>query len=195
MSPSKAKPPVGLLAMQGAYKRHGEVFSALRVPTLEVRTREELKEVQALVIPGGESTSMYKLLQKSGLWESLGERIESGMPVMATCAGIILLAGEITNFRQPILGALDISVERNAYGRQTDSFEMELKIKSLGEQSFPGIFIRAPKITRSGANVEVLAEIEKSPVLIRERNIMAATFHPELTDDMRIHELFIESIK
>ncbi len=188
-------PTIGLLAMQGAYKKHGEVLFRLGVPTVEIRNPRDLNEVHGLIFPGGESTSMYKLLKLSGLLEILKEKIETGLPLLATCAGVILLAREVTNFDQPVLRAMDIAVERNAYGRQTESFETELHVKNLGEEPFPGILIRAPKIVHTGTNVEVLAELEGSPVLVKEKNILAATFHPELTRDDRIHRLFMEGIE
>ncbi len=189
--PSSVK--IGLLAMQGAFKKHGEIINSLGHETLEVRNPSDLDSIHGLVIPGGESTTIYKLLQKSGLFDSVKEKIQKGMPVFGTCAGIILLAKTIKDMDQPRLGVLDVTVERNAYGRQVESFEAPLHVKGFTDP-MPGIFIRAPKIIETGTDVEVLAEFENVPVLVRQNRILAATFHPELTCDTRIHELFINSL-
>jgi len=188
----KPSPTVGLLAMQGAFKKHGEIINSLGNKTLEVRKPEQLEQIDGIIIPGGESTTIYKMLQKSGLFDTLKDKIENGLPVLGTCAGIILLAQRISNSDQPRLGVLNVTVERNSYGRQTESFETELEIKGLDNTPVTGIFIRAPKIKETGHGVEILSEFAGSPVLVKQDNIVAATFHPELTNDKRIHKLFTD---
>jgi 5'-phosphate synthase pdxT subunit len=148
------------------------------------------------VMPGGESTTMSKLLLTSGLFDSIAERIDGGMPVFGTCAGMILLATEVIDGRpdQRCFGAIDIAVRRNGYGRQLDSFETELVVPSAGTRPFHGVFIRAPKVERVGSGIEVLAEHDSVPVLLRSGRVSVAAFHPELSGDRRLHQQFIESI-
>ena len=147
----------------------------------------------ALVMPGGESTTMIKLLKRFEMWETLRDRIEDGMPVLATCAGMILLSKTIENVvNQDSLGVLDISVKRNGYGRQINSFEVDLQIDEIGPEPFRAVFIRAPKIESICDEVRVLTSYEESPVLVRQGNVLAASFHPELTGDLRIHRYFLK---
>ena len=185
---------VGVLALQGAFAEHGVALRRLGAETVEVRTPGHLAQVEALAMPGGESTTMSKLLVTSGLFEPLNERIAAGMPVFGTCAGMILLADEILDGRpdQRSFGAIQLAVRRNGYGRQVDSFEAELAVKGLDEP-FRAVFIRAPMVERVGADVEVLAEHDGYPVLVRSGAIMAASFHPELTFDIRIHACFLKT--
>ena len=144
-------------------------------------------------MPGGESTTMIKLLKRFEMWEALRNRIEDGMPVLATCAGMILLSKKIENVvNQDSLGVLDISVKRNGYGRQINSFEVDLQIDEIGPEPFRAVFIRAPKIESIGGEVRVLTSYDGSPVLVRQNNMLAASFHPELTGDLRIHRYFLK---
>jgi len=187
---------VGVLALQGAFREHREVLEALAVPTVEVRVAEHLSGVDALVIPGGESTTMTRLLHTSGLRAPLEERLRDGMPAFGTCAGLILLATEVRDGRpdQVPLGALGVTVRRNGYGRQRDSFETGLAVAGLTGGPFPGVFIRAPVIEAVGAGVDVLAAHDGHPVLVRQGHVWGATFHPELSGDLRVHQQFVQSI-
>jgi 5'-phosphate synthase pdxT subunit len=159
---------------------------------IRVFSEEELKSIDALIMPGGESTTLIKFLDKLDLWDLIKNRINSGMPILGTCAGLILLAKDVQSFNQKSLGVLDIEVQRMGFGRQVDSFEACLNIPILGRKPLNGIFIRAPRITRVGTSVEILAELENEPVAIRSGHIWGTTFHPELTDDKRFHQEFIK---
>jgi 5'-phosphate synthase pdxT subunit len=167
----------------------------LGVEALEVRSLENFDAAEALIIPGGESTTMSFLLESSGIFESLQERSASGMPILGTCAGMILLSSIITDGRndQKPLGLIDIEVRRNGYGRQIDSFESDLSIDGF-DGSFRGIFIRAPLVETTGEEVEVLAEIDGRPVMCRQDSTIVTSFHPELADDDRIHAEFLEMV-
>jgi pyridoxal 5'-phosphate synthase pdxT subunit len=191
-----SRPRIGTLALQGAFRAHVERLRAFGVDAIEVRTPAELGRCDALVMPGGESTTMSNLLATSGLFEPIAERIESGMPTFGTCAGMILLAVKILDGRsdQRCFGALDIAVRRNGYGRQIDSFEADLDIDGFADP-FHGVFIRAPRIETVGDGVEVLASYDDEPVLVRHGHLMAASFHPELTTDGRLHGLFVEAVE
>jgi pyridoxal 5'-phosphate synthase pdxT subunit len=186
----------GVLALQGAFREHREVLDALGVETVEVRTPEQLAGVDALVLPGGESTTMSKLLESSGLRSVVRERLRDAMPALGTCAGLILLATDVLDDRsQPeSLGALDVRVRRNAYGTQLASFEAPIDVDGLAGGPFPGVFIRAPVVESVGATVDVLAEHDGHPVLVRSGRIWASTFHPELSGDLRIHERFVNEV-
>ncbi len=185
----------GVLALQGAFARHIDALAACDVTAEEIRTAEQLATVDALVIPGGESTTISKLIVSQGLDGPLRARLSAGMPVFGTCAGMILLANEILDGRpdQLSFGQIDLAVRRNGYGRQIASFETDLEVVGL-DDPFRAVFIRAPKVERIGADVEILAEVEGIPVLCRSGNAMVASFHPELTDDARLHRLFIETV-
>jgi len=187
-----ARSRIGVLALQGAFAAHTVALTRLGVESREVRLSGDLGECDALVMPGGESTTMSKLLETSALFDPIAERIADGMPVFGTCAGMILLAREVTDGRpdQRSFGAIDIAVQRNAYGRQVDSFETDIALRGDAEP-FHAVFIRAPRITRLGVGVEVLAEQSGDPVLVRSNAVMAASFHPELADDDRVHQLFL----
>ena len=181
---------VGVLALQGAFAAHSDCLASIGVQSIEVRTPEQLNSVDALLMPGGESSTMSQLLESSGLFDPISTRIADGMPVFGTCAGMILLASEILDGRsdQRSFSAIDISVRRNAFGRQVDSFEATVN-SSVGD--FHGVFIRAPRIERVGEDVEVLGSINDEPVLVRQGNVLAASFHPELSNDARLHEYFV----
>lgn len=181
---------VGVLALQGAFAAHSDCLTSIGVQSIEVRNPEQLSSVDALLMPGGESSTMSQLLESSGLFDPISSRIADGMPVFGTCAGMILLASEILDGRsdQRNFSAIDISVRRNAFGRQVDSFEATIN-SSVGD--FHGVFIRAPRIERVGDDVEVLGSIDGEPVLVRQGNVLAASFHPELSNDARLHEYFV----
>ncbi len=187
---------VGVLALQGAVSLHVDALRALGTAPVEVRTPADLAAVDALVLPGGESTTMSMLLASSGLLDPLAERLATGLPVLGTCAGMILLAREVHDGRpdQRSLGVVDIAVRRNAFGRQVDSFEAELDVAGLDEP-FHAVFIRAPIIEAAGPDVEVLASVGDRPVLARQETAIVASFHPELTDDLRLHRLFLSIIE
>jgi 5'-phosphate synthase pdxT subunit len=183
---------VGVLALQGAFEAHQHVLRDLGVESVQVRTPSDLDVVDALVMPGGESTTMSHLLQTSGLFNSIDARLKQGMPVFGTCAGMILLAKGVLDGRsdQRSFGAIDIDVKRNAYGRQIDSFETDIALAGMFED-FHAVFIRAPQIARLGEEVTVLARHNEDVVLARQGSVMVASFHPELTSDARIHSMFI----
>jgi pyridoxal 5'-phosphate synthase pdxT subunit len=186
---------VGVLALQGAFAAHRRRLSDLDVASRDVRRPEDLDGVDALIMPGGESTTMSNLLTSSGLFDEIKARISDGMPVLGTCAGMILLATEIHDGRpdQRSFGAIDISVQRNGYGRQRDSFETDLDVAGLDEP-FHAVFIRAPRVDAVGPGVEVLARHDGDAVLVREGRVMAAAFHPELAPDARLHQTFLDLV-
>ncbi len=183
---------IGILAIQGDFAAHQKMLERLGVETLEVRRAEELKQVAGLIIPGGESTTMLKFLQEENLWEPLRQFALSEQPIFGTCAGAILLAREVLNPLQPSLNLLDITVERNSYGRQVDSFIANVNL-ARSDTPIEAVFIRAPQIIAVGDAVEVLATLNNQPVFVRQKNIFAATFHPELTDDESVHRLFVQA--
>lgn len=179
---------IAVLALQGDFAAHGRRLAEMGLASFEARKPEELDGAAGLIVPGGESTTLWKFFE-SAPWEDAIRRFAAtGAPVLGTCAGAIVLAREVTNPAQKGLGIIDISVERNAYGRQADSFVGEVDAPALAGR-LPAVFIRAPKIRRVGPGVEVLATRESEPVLVRQDNVVAATFHPELTEDATVHEL------
>jgi 5'-phosphate synthase pdxT subunit len=186
---------VGILALQGDVSEHAQALTDLGADAVEVRTPEQLTAVDALVLPGGESTTMSKLLESSDLFEPVGSRLADGMPAFGTCAGMILLASEVLDGRpdQRSFGVIDLAVRRNAFGRQVDSFEAELDVEGVGR--VPAVFIRAPYVERAGEGVEVLARVDDHPVLCRQGAVLVAAFHPELSGDLRLHELFLREVK
>jgi 5'-phosphate synthase pdxT subunit len=196
VSESSRAPLVGVLAMQGAYREHLRALEAVGARTRLVRTRDDLKDLDGLVIPGGESTTMQILLERMGLLEAVREAVKSGLPSLGTCAGMILLASRIIDGRagQRGFGALDIAVRRNGYGRQVDSFEADLEVAGLQGGPFPGVFIRAPLVEDAGT-AEVLARLDGNPVAVRQGNVMALSFHPELSSDLRLHEEFLKLVR
>jgi 5'-phosphate synthase pdxT subunit len=177
---------IGVLGVQGAIEKHIEIVRMLGNKAVRVLTEDQLRQVDALIIPGGESTSMISQLKWYGLFELLRQTLQDGLPVFGTCAGLILLAGE--------LGMLDVTVKRNAYGSQINSFKTDLKVTGI-DHKVPAFFIRAPLIEQVGNGAEVLSTYQNSPVLVRQRqkNCIAATFHPELTNDVSIHKLFLDN--
>ena len=184
---------VGVLALQGAFPSHHAALTATGVNPTEVRTPQGLADVDALVIPGGESTTMLMLLDSSQLRTPLVERIQNGLPVFGTCAGMILLSTNMADGRpdQQPLGLIDLDVRRNGYGRQIASFEADLDVSGL-DHPFRGVFIRAPLAERIGPKVEVLASVDGHGVLCQQENILVSSFHPELTNDLRLHQLFVD---
>ncbi len=182
---------VGVLALQGAFREHVAAVTRLGATAREVRQLKDIDGIDALIIPGGESTTMGKLLNEWNMLEPLRQRILDGMPVYGSCAGLILLCREIEDSDQPRLGVLDATVRRNAFGRQVDSFETDLSIPEIGADPIPAVFIRAPVITGMGAGVTVLAEVKGQAVAVRQNNILATSFHPELTPDTRMHSYFL----
>jgi len=191
-----ARTRIGVLALQGAFAAHAAALQRLGTHTEEVRVAADIEECDALVLPGGESTTMSQLLETSQLFDPLAKRIAEGMPVFGTCAGMILLSKGIADGRpdQRSFAALDIDVQRNGFGRQLDSFETEIGVHGL-DRAFPAVFIRAPRISRIGSEVETLATHGGEPVLVRSKTIMAASFHPELADDDRVHQLFLNMVQ
>ena len=187
---------IGVLALQGAVTRHADALGSLGAEAVPVRTREDLAGVDGLVVPGGESTTISHLLDTSGLRAPLAERLSDGLPAFGTCAGMILLATDVLDGRedQRSLGAIDIAVRRNAFGRQRDSFEADLSVAGLEGGPLHAVFIRAPVVDRVGEDVEVLASVDAGPVLCRSGAIMVCSFHPELGDDRRLHATFLEGV-
>ena len=195
VSQSKSAKVVGVLALQGAFSSHSKVLDSIGVSTQEVRTPQDLASVDALVMPGGESTTMSQLLESSELFEPINKLIHEGLPVFGTCAGMILLASKIIDGRddQVSFGAINIEVQRNAYGRQIDSFEADINVESF-DSPFHAVFIRAPRIVKADRSVETLAEFGDDIVLAKQKNVLVASFHPELSPDKRIHEMFVKEI-
>lgn len=185
---------VGVLALQGDVQEHMTALGRAGARALAVKTRGELDRVDGLVIPGGESTTVMKLLSRFGLDDAIVARVRAGMPLWGTCMGMIVAANDVAGLDQPTLRLIDITVRRNAFGRQNESAEVPLSIPVLGEQPFPAIFIRAPWIERVGPGVEVLATYEGHGVMVRAANVLATSFHPELTDDSRVHRYFLEML-
>jgi len=184
---------IGVLSLQGDFKEHLEMLRECNVDSVSVKSAEDMKDIDGLIIPGGESTAISNLLQKSNLDKEIIKKHYQGMAVYGTCAGAILLAKDVVGNDRLSLNLLDVSVKRNDYGRQIDSFEAELDIQEIG--NFKGIFIRAPIIEKVNNGVKVLSKLDNKPVLIQKNNILASTFHPELTNDKRIHEYFVEMVR
>lgn len=192
------KPIIGILALQGDFDAHRNMLEeAVGVETMQVRSPEHLSLVKGLILPGGESTTIAKLMIRNGLDTSIRTRAMAGMPLYGTCAGLILLAREIEGRPdQPTLGLLDVTVARNAFGRQVDSFEADIPL-ALNESELGnvrGVFIRAPFVTRVGDHVEILATFQDKIVGVREQNILGTAFHPELTEDSRLHAFFAKMV-
>jgi 5'-phosphate synthase pdxT subunit len=186
---------IGVLALQGAFIEHEKTLRQLGVETTEVRRPEHLERLNGLIIPGGESTTIGQVAQRWGLLEPIRAFGQSGRALWGTCAGMILMAKEVVDgaSRQPLLGLMDVAVRRNAFGRQVDSFEADLEVPVLGEPAFHAVFIRAPLIERVGEGVEILARLEnETAVAVRQGNLLATAFHPELTDDDRFHRYFLD---
>jgi len=184
---------VGVLALQGDVREHVNILQSLGADASEVKKPDQLFEIDALILPGGESTTIAKMAVRFGMFDPLRSAIDDGLPVYGTCAGMILLASTISDSDQPVIGALDMVVKRNAFGRQNESFEAPVDVDGL-VSPFDGVFIRAPWIEKVGADVEVLAAIEDHPVMVRQGKILATSFHPELTGDGRIHEMLLDLV-
>jgi len=186
---------IGVLASQGAFAEHIAMLHQLEVEVLPVRLLQELRGLDGLVIPGGESTSISKLMLDYNLMSEIRNLAKNGLPVFGTCAGMILLANEISDSDVESLKVMDITVRRNAFGRQRDSFETELSIPVLGEKPFPGVFIRAPIIEQANSEVEILAKLaDGTTVAARQGKLLVSAFHPELTDDLRLHQYFLDIV-
>ncbi len=175
----------GVLALQGDFREHAEMFALCGATPVLVRSHDEVAAVDCLSIPGGESTAIGRLARVYRLIEPIRERVAAGMPVLGTCAGMIVLANEVEG-GQPLLQVSDIGVERNAYGRQVDSFEADVEVRGVG--AVRAVFIRAPRVSRVGAGVEVLSSHDGQPVVVQEGRVLAASFHPEMAGDPRLHE-------
>ena len=186
-------PRVGILALQGDVREHAEILRRLGVEPVEVRTEGDLEGLAGVIVPGGESTTIGKMLVSSGLLDGLRGYFYRGGPVWGTCAGMVLAASATTGPRQPLLGVMNALVERNGFGRQVHSFEKDLDVEGFDEP-FTGVFIRAPFFEDVGPGVEVLSEVEGKVVAARGENILVTAFHPELTDDTRFHEYFLEEV-
>lgn len=184
---------IGILALQGAFAEHEKVLDKLGVTSVEIRNLDDFQQHQSdlsgLILPGGESTTMGKLLREQDMMIPIREAILNDLPVFGTCAGLILLAKEITSQKESHLGTMDMVVERNAYGRQLGSFYTEAECKGVGK--FPMTFIRGPIISSVGEDVEILARVDNQIVAAQEKNMLVTSFHPELTDDVRLHQYFI----
>jgi 5'-phosphate synthase pdxT subunit len=189
---------VGVLALQGAFVEHEQALARIGVEPVRLRLPHHLDGLDGLIIPGGESTTIGRLIQRWGLLEPIRALARSGWPLWGTCAGLILMAREVVDGvpGQPLLALMDLEVHRNAYGRQVDSFEVDLEVPALGPPPFRAVFIRAPSVKRAGAGVEVLARLEDgTAVALLQGNLLATTFHPELADDDRFHRYFSRALQ
>lgn len=186
---------IGVLAVQGDFLEHIQTLQRIGAETKEIKLPEDLDDIDGIILPGGESTTQARLLDVFNLREPLKKKIEEGLPVWGTCAGMILLAKKLVQDKPEPLGLMDITVNRNGYGRQIESFEVKLKIKSLNDELFPAVFIRAPKIMETGEGVEILGQLEDETIVaVKQKNMLATAFHPELTTDTRFHEYFLGRI-
>jgi 5'-phosphate synthase pdxT subunit len=187
---------IGVLASQGAFIEHIAALNKLGAGAVEVRLPGELKGIDGLIIPGGESTTISRLMAGYKLVTEITGLVENGMPVFGTCAGMIMMAKNIMGNTTHTLALMDITVKRNAFGRQVDSFETDLSIPALGKKSFPAVFIRAPLIEKCGKSVEVLATLKDGGIVaVKQEKMLATAFHPELTDDLRLHQYFLDIVK
>lgn len=185
---------IGVLALQGAVREHIRSLEACGVEAVAVKRKDELQDLDGLILPGGESTAMRRLIDKYDFMGDLKEFARSGKPMFGTCAGLILLAKQLVGYDEPHIGVMDIQVERNSFGRQVDSFEADLSIKDVAE-SFPAVFIRAPHIVEAGEDVEILCKHNDRIVAARDGQFLGCSFHPELTDDHRMTAYFVEMVK
>ena len=189
----RIKKRIGVLAIQGAFREHRKVLEKLGVQVVEVRSKEDLSDLQGLIIPGGESTAIGKQLELDGFGDRIIEMADQGVPIFGTCAGMILLSKEIDNSQQYTLKLMDTLVKRNAFGRQIASFEADISVKGL-QGDVRAVFIRAPYVLEAGSQVERLGEYAGKIVFVRQKNILACAFHPELTPDVKVHEYFLQMI-
>jgi len=192
---------IGVLALQGDFAEHETMLRSIGVEPREVRTAEQLKGLDGLIVPGGESTTLCRLMEDFGLYQPLRAFVQAGMPVWGTCAGMIVLAQQANGLPFPTLQAIDIEVDRNAYGRQVDSFEADIDARAIGGGTYHAVFIRAPVVASVGPRAEVVASCKRAdgepelPVAVRQGNILVTSFHPELTDDSRFHRYFVEIVR
>ncbi len=186
---------IGVLALQGDVVEHVAALERAGAEAIAVKNPADLARVDALVVPGGESTTVLKLLERVDLDRPIVQRVREGMPLWGTCMGMIVAARRVAGLDQPTLGLIDITVRRNAFGRQNESAEIDLRIEALGSQPFPAVFIRAPWIERCGPKVELLAERDGRGVMVREGNVLATSFHPELCGDQRVHRYFLGMVE
>lgn len=186
---------MGILALQGDVLEHAAALEAAGATPLAVKTRADLSRADALIVPGGESTTVMKLLDRFGLAEPIAARVRAGMPFWGTCMGLIVAAHDVAGLEQPTLDLLDVTVRRNAFGRQNESAEVDLAIAAIGSPPFHAIFIRAPWIERAGPGVDVLAERAGHGVMVRQGNVLGTSFHPELGRDFRVHEYFLGMLR
>ena len=186
---------IGVLALQGDVVEHVSALEESGIEAPEVKTREDLAGIDGLIVPGGESTTVMKLLDRFELAQPVVARTREGMPLWGTCMGMIVVARDVAGTHQPTLGLMDISVRRNAFGRQNESAEVPLAIPDLGGKEFPAIYIRAPWVERAGPSVRTLAQRDGHPVMVRQENILATAFHPELSRDRRVHEYFARMVR
>jgi pyridoxal 5'-phosphate synthase pdxT subunit len=193
---AERRPRIGVLALQGAVREHVTAIREIGAEPVEVRLPRDLVDLDALILPGGESTTMRHLIDSYNLREPIAALARAGTPMLGTCAGMILLADRIADGDEPVFSLLDVEVRRNGYGRQLDSFEADLEVDGLGEAPLHGVFIRAPMVSTTGPNVEVLArDPDGRPVAVRQGRVLATAFHPELTGDRRIHRLLVEMVE
>jgi len=190
-----AGPVVGVLALQGDVVEHVAALERSGVRPVAVKRLDQLASIDGLIVPGGESTTVMRLLDRAGLAEPIVARVRAGMPLWGTCMGLIVAAREVIGVEQPSLDLIDVSVRRNAFGRQNESVEVALPIAVLGPEPFPAIFIRAPWIERAGPSVDVLAERDGHGVMVRQGNVLGTSFHPELSGDGRVHAYFLSMIQ
>ncbi|MCD4783934.1 MAG: pyridoxal 5'-phosphate synthase glutaminase subunit PdxT [Candidatus Eremiobacteraeota bacterium] len=194
---SKKPLKIGVLAMQGAFEEHIQILDSMGIETIEVRLKDQLADIDGLIIPGGESTTMGKMLNRYDLLEALREKGNSGFPMFGTCAGMIMMSKKVEDGLpgQPLLELMDITTIRNAFGRQIESFEADLDVSEIGERPFHGVFIRAPIIKCVNGTVDVLARFENNIVAVRQDNLLATSFHPEIAGDSRFHEYFVNIVE
>jgi len=188
------RPLVGVLALQGDVREHVGALDRLGVDSRRLKRPEDLAGIDAVVLPGGESTTIGRLAERTGILAPLRELLAGGLPTLGTCAGLIFASRAVTEGTQPLLGILDVVVARNAFGRQSESFEADLPVTGL-DRPFPAVFIRAPWVAEVGGGVEVLATVEGHPVMVRQGTVLGLSFHPELTDDLRIHTMLIDLLR
>jgi 5'-phosphate synthase pdxT subunit len=189
------RPRIGILALQGAVREHAAAIREVGAEPVEVRLPADMAGLDALILPGGESTTMRRLIERDGLRQPILDLAASGAPLLGTCAGMILLAARSANDEEPVLPLLDVTVRRNAYGRQLDSYETDLAMPIIGPEPVHGVFIRAPVVSEAGPQVEVLArDAEGRPIAVRQGKVLATAFHPELTGERRLHRLLLEMI-
>ena len=190
---NKNNPIIGVLSLQGDFQEHIEILTKLQIQIIKVTSVEDLEKINGLIIPGGESTTIIKLLKTNNLFKKLKKKIQLGLPTWGTCTGAIVLAKRVSGLKLETLSILEIDVIRNAYGRQKESFSAEVSIPKINTRKFPGIFIRAPKINKISSKISPIAKLENGEIVgIEEKNVIVTTFHPELTHDDSLHKYFLK---